>query len=108
MQQLTLYPYPAPHPRDVVVIYRPELAAHFCFFKGDVDPIGSSEQGHRRPKHRPRADPDCNAEGKNNEAQVHWIAGKLVRTTCNKLAIGWGSGFDLPRDGRAQWPRLVE
>src|SRR5262249_42182248 len=30
VQQLTLYP--APHPHDVVVIYRPELATHFCFF----------------------------------------------------------------------------
>jgi len=35
--------YPAPHPRDVIVICRPELATHFCFFKGNVDPIGSGE-----------------------------------------------------------------
>src|SRR6516225_1254591 len=87
--------YPAPHRRDVVVICRSELATHFCFFKGNVDPIGSSEQGYGRPKHWPRADPDCDAKGKNNEAQIHWVAGKLIRTGRNKLAIGWRSGFDL-------------
>jgi hypothetical protein len=88
-QQLTSYP--AQHPRDVVVIDRPELATHFCFFKGNVDPTGSSEQGYGRPKHWPRADPDCDAKGKNNEAQVHWIAGKLIRTTCNKLDLASSS-----------------
>src|ERR1700745_217925 len=86
-RQLTSYP--APHPRDLVVIYRPELATHFCFFKGNVDPICSSEQGYGRPKQWPRADPDCDAESKNNEAQVHGIASKLIRTARNKLAIGW-------------------
>jgi hypothetical protein len=86
-QQLTSYP--APHPRDVVVICRSELTLHFCFFIRDVDPIGSSEQGYGRTKHRPRADPDCDAKGKNNETQVHGIASKLIRTACNKLAIGW-------------------
>jgi len=86
-QQLTSYP--APHPRDVVVIYRAELATHFCFFKGNVDPIGSSEQGYGGTKHWPRADPDCDAKGKNNEAQVHGVAGKLIRAARNKLAIGW-------------------
>src|SRR6516164_5532938 len=72
--------YPAPYPRDVVVIHRSELTTHFCFFKGNVDPISSSEQGYGRTKHRPRADPDCNAKGKKNEAQIHWITGKLIWT----------------------------
>jgi hypothetical protein len=60
-QQLTSYP--APHARDVVVIGCPELTTHFCFLKGNVDPISSSEQGYGRSKHRPRADPDCDAKG---------------------------------------------
>src|SRR6516225_8224330 len=66
--------YPAPHPRDVVVICRSELTTHFCFFKGNVDPIGSSKQGYGGTKHWPRADPDCDAKGKNNEAQASLIA----------------------------------
>ena len=78
-----------PHTGDVAVICHSELAPHFYFFKGNVNPIGGREQGYGRAKHRPRADPDCNAKGKNNEAQVHWIAGKLIRTARNKLAIGW-------------------
>ena len=86
-QQLTSYP--APYPRDVVVICRAELTPHFCFFKGNVDPIGSSEQGYGGTKHWPRADLDCDAKGKNNEAQVHRVASKLIRTARNKLAIGW-------------------
>ena len=75
--------YPAPHPRDVVVVGRSELTPHFCFLKGNVDPIG------RSTKHWPRTDPDCDAKGKNNEAQVHGVAGKLIRAARNKLAIGW-------------------
>jgi hypothetical protein len=35
-QQLTSYP--APHPRDVVVIHRSELTTHFCFFKVECGP----------------------------------------------------------------------
>jgi len=89
ISRAALMSYPAPHPRDVVVIYRAELATHFCFFKGNVDPIGSSEQGYGGTKHWPRADPDCDAKGKNNEAQVHGVAGKLIRAARNKLAIGW-------------------
>ena len=57
-----------------------------------MDPIGSSEQGYGGTKHWPRADPDCDAKGKNNEAEVHGIAGKLIRAACNKLTIGWRSG----------------
>jgi hypothetical protein len=55
--------YPAPYPRDVVVICRSKLTPHLCFFKGNVDPIGSSEQGYGGTKHWPGADPDCDAKG---------------------------------------------
>ena len=67
----------------------PKLVAHFCFFKGNVDPIRGNEQGYGRTKHWPRADPDRYAKGKYNEAQIHGVAGKLIRTARNKLAIGW-------------------
>jgi len=66
--------YPALHPRDVVAICRSELVTHFCFFKGNVGQIGSSEQGYRGTKHWPCADPDCDAE---------------ARSARYKLAIGW-------------------
>ena len=64
---------------------------HFCFFKGNVDPIGSSEQRYGGPKHWPRADPNCDAKGKNNEAQIHGVPGKLIRTARNELAIDLGA-----------------
>ena len=49
--------HPAPHPRDVVVISRAELAAHLGFLEGDVDPIDSGEDGEGRHEHWPGADP---------------------------------------------------
>src|SRR5215467_11912683 len=55
-------------PQQLTVISSPELATHFCFFKGNVDPIRSSEQSYGGTKHWPRTGPDCDAKGKNNEA----------------------------------------
>jgi hypothetical protein len=37
--------HPAPHPHDIIVISRAELAAHLGFLEGDVDPTNSSEDG---------------------------------------------------------------
>jgi len=36
---------PRPHPPNVAVIRRAEVATHLCFFERDVDPIGRREDG---------------------------------------------------------------
>src|SRR5689334_637261 len=63
--------HPAPHPCRIVLIGGTELAAHFGFLEGDVDPIGRREDGQRHDQHRPGPDPEGDAEGERDEAQIH-------------------------------------
>ena len=52
----------------------PLLSTDPCYIAKDGTAIPPSLT---RTKHWPRADPDCDAKGKNNEAKVHRIAGGI-------------------------------
>jgi len=69
--------YPSPDPRDVVVIGRPELTTHFCFFKGNVNPIGSREQ----PAYAPTDWDNNERRAAAQRAEVQRHADYLVRST---------------------------
>src|SRR5271168_1543964 len=72
---------PPSHPPHVAVISRTKLAAHLVFFEWNVDPISCSKDGDGRDEHRPSADPEGNAKREDSEAQIHRIAGVLVRAS---------------------------
>ena len=55
IENITSASEPPPHLPNIVIIGRSELAAHFGFFKGDVNPVGRCENGKRHNEHRPGA-----------------------------------------------------
>ena len=52
-----------------------------------MDPICSGEDGDGRQEHWPGADPYGDAEGDDNQPEVHGVACKTVWTVGDKLAI---------------------
>ena len=91
-KRITAQPYrgshPPPHPLDIIIIRRAELAPHLGFLEGDVDPVGGGEHREGYYQHRPGADPHGDAEGDGHEAKIHRVAGEAIGTVGDQGAIG--------------------
>src|SRR6185437_8163308 len=72
-----------------------ELAGHLGFFIGNMDEVGCRQYGDGRDKHRPRADPEGDAQGDKDKAEIHRIPGKTVGTFGDQLAVGRRRWVDL-------------
>src|SRR4029077_11291119 len=65
---------PPPDPADIGVELCAELPAHARLLERNVHPVRSGENRERSKKHRPRADPEGDAQGGDHDREIHGVA----------------------------------